>query len=56
MTFQHLPCGSVWNYYADELTDMAIRFANSAANILKPEEQPAPVVNEDPAPDGGSNE
>ena len=56
MTFQHLPCGSVWNYNADELTDMAIRFANSAANILKPEEQPAPVVNEDPAPDGGSNE
>ena len=43
MTFQNLPCGSVWNHYADELTDMAIRFANSAANILKPEEQPAPA-------------
>jgi len=54
MTFQNLPCGSVWNHYADELTDMAIRFANSAPVILKPEEQPAPVVNEDPAPDGGN--
>ena len=52
MTFQHLPCGSVWNHYADELTDMAIRFANSAATILQPEEQPAPVIND--APDGGA--
>ena len=43
MTFQHLPCGSVWNNFADELTDMAIRFANSAATILKPEEQVAPA-------------
>ena len=42
MTFQHLPCGSVWNTYADELTDMAIRFANSAATILQPEAAPAP--------------
>ena len=42
MTFQHLPCGSVWNQYADELTDMAIRFANSAATILQPESVPAP--------------
>ena len=42
MTFQHLPCGSVWNNFADELTDMAIRFANSAATILKPEEQVTP--------------
>ena len=55
MTFQHLPCGSVWNQYADELTDMAIRFANSAATILQPEttpapEQPAETV-ETPAPD-----
>ena len=56
MTFQHLPCGSVWNHYAEELTEMAISFANSAATILKPEEQPAPVVTEDPIPDGGSNE
>ncbi len=42
MTFQHLPCGSVWNFYAEELTDMAIRFANSAATILQPESAPAP--------------
>ncbi len=42
MTFQHLPCGSVWNLYAEELTDMAIRFANSAATILQPESAPAP--------------
>ena len=37
MTFQHLPSGSVWNHYAPELTDMAIRFANSAPAILRPE-------------------
>lgn len=59
MTFQHLPCGSVWNNYADELTDMAIRFANSAATILQPEAAPAPEapeVTETPAPnpDGGN--
>ena len=60
MTFQHLPCGSVWNNYADELTDMAIRFANSAATILQPEAAPAPEApaesNENPAPnpDGGN--
>ena len=55
MTFQHLPCGSVWNNYADELTDMAIRFANSAATILQPEAAPAPEApaesNENPAPE-----
>ena len=55
MTFQHLPCGSVWNTYADELTDMAIRFANSAATILQPEAAPtpeAPVESPDnPAPE-----
>ena len=51
MTFQHLPCGSVWNHYADELTDMAIRFANSAATLLKPEEQAAPVQNEELPPE-----
>ena len=62
MTFQHLPCGSVWNNFADELTDMAIRFANSAATILKPEEQakvempdaPDAVVENPPHPDGGN--
>ncbi len=60
MTFQHLPCGSVWNNYADELTDMAIRFANSAATILQPEAAPAPEApaesNENlaPNPDGGA--
>ena len=64
MTFQHLPCGSVWNNFADELTDMAIRFANSAANILKPEEQPKPeepeasdpVIETNPAPTEVINE
>lgn len=58
MTFQNLPCGSVWNHYADELTDMAIRFANSAATILKPEEQPAAPAEETEntplTPDGGN--
>ena len=59
MTFQHLPCGSVWNLYAEELTDMAIRFANSAATILQPEsatasEQPdAAGESPIPQPNGG---
>ena len=61
MTFQHLPCGSVWNHYADELTDMAIRFANSAAPILQPEMQltaevPAETPDNPPLNDGGANE
>ncbi len=66
MTFQNLPCGSIWNVYADELTDMAIRFANSAATInqdgaASPDNQagkPAPGDETDPnAPNnGGSNE
>ena len=55
MTFQHLPCGSIWNHYADELTDMAIRFANSAATILQPEAAATPEApaesNENPAPE-----
>ena len=53
MTFQHLPCGSVWNNFADELTDMAIRFANSAAAILQSEAAPAPEqpATEKPEPD-----
>ena len=60
MTFQHLPCGSVWNNFADELTDMAVRFANSAATILNQEAAPAPEMPaespENPAPntDGGA--
>ncbi|MGN1370078.1 MAG: RluA family pseudouridine synthase [Aristaeellaceae bacterium] len=58
MTFQHLPCGSVWNLYAEELTDMAIRFANSAATILQPEaapeQSPAPHENPVPQPNGGN--
>ena len=37
MTFQNLPCGSLWNCYAEELTDMAIRFNNSAEAILNPD-------------------
>lgn len=60
MTFQHLPCGSVWNHYAPELTDMAIRFANSAATILQAEAAPVPeqttesAENPAPNPDGGN--
>ena len=60
MTFQHLPCGSVWNTYADELTDMAIRFANSAAPILNkeatPVETPAEINPDMPIPLDGGNE
>ena len=60
MTFQHLPCGSVWNTYADELTDMAIRFANSAAPILNkeatPVEMPAEINPDMPIPLDGGNE
>ena len=60
MTFQHLPCGSVWNTYADELTDMAIRFANSAAPILNkeatPVETPAEINPNMPMPLDGGNE
>ena len=60
MTFQHLPCGSVWNTYADELTDMAIRFANSAAPILNKEathvETPAEINPDMPIPLDGGNE
>ena len=60
MTFQHLPCGSVWNTYADELTDMAIRFANSAAPILNkeatPVETPAEITPDMPMPLDGGNQ
>ena len=60
MTFQHLPCGSVWNTYADELTDMAIRFANSAAPILNkeatPVETPAEINPDMPMPLDGGNQ
>ena len=35
MVFQDLPCGSVWNTYGPELTEMAVTFANSAAAILQ---------------------
>ena len=47
-------CGSVWNFYADELTDMAVRFANSAASILqrKAEAELRGIAN----PDGGNKE
>ena len=41
MTFQELPCGSIWNSYAMELTDMAIRFQQSAAEILRKEQEEA---------------
>ena len=56
MTFQHLPCGSVWNHYADELTDMAIRFANSAAPILNQTSAPEQPewINNPPLNDGGN--
>ena len=60
MTFQNLPCGSVWNTYADELTDMAIRFANSAAPILNkeatPAETPAEINPDMPIPLDGGNQ
>ncbi len=36
MTFHDLPCGSVWNCYADELTLMAERLQRSAEAILNP--------------------
>ena len=49
MTFQHLPCGSVWNNYADELTEMAVRFANSAPTILREEDAPAAPAANGPA-------
>lgn len=39
MTFQDLPCGSVWNSYAPELTELAVRFSNSAAAILQRESE-----------------
>ncbi|MBQ8201010.1 MAG: RluA family pseudouridine synthase [Clostridia bacterium] len=60
MTFQNLPCGSVWNSYGEELTDMAVRFANSAAAILQenpaPDAQASAVSPEMPQqPDGGMN-
>ncbi len=63
MTFQNLPCGSIWNVYADELTDIAVRFANSAATINQagegsPDNQankPAENANSTPN-DGGKNE
>ncbi len=56
MTFQHLPCGSVWNNYADELTDMAIRFANAAPTILREEQQAEANETNEPTPntDGGN--
>lgn len=50
MTFQHLPCGSVWNLYAEELTDMAVRFANSAAAILQQGNPPAEANHENAPP------
>ncbi len=60
MTFQHLPCGSVWNTYADELTDIAIRFANSAAPILNkeatPVETPTEINPDMPIPLDGGNQ
>ena len=52
MTFQNLPCGSVWNSYGPELTDMAVRFANSAAAILQPQAEPASAP-ESTLTDGG---
>ncbi len=55
MTFQYLPCGSVWNNYGPELTDMAIRFANSAPTILQEQPaEPAPEQPESPEQNGGN--
>ncbi|MGN0793708.1 MAG: RluA family pseudouridine synthase [Aristaeellaceae bacterium] len=54
MTFQDLPCGSIWNAYAAELTDMAIRFANSAPAILQ--ERQNETFTEQQQPNGGNNQ
>ena len=54
MTFQSLPCGSVWNNYAPELTDMAVRFANSAAAILQEENEKHPADETSQQPEGGT--
>ncbi len=40
MTFQNLPCGSIWNTYGEELTALAYEFANSAAAILQSQQAP----------------
>ena len=58
MTFQNLPCGSVWNAYAAELTDMAVRFTHSAPAILQEAEglNKAGAGQENQQPDGGNNE
>ena len=52
MTFQDLPCGSIWNSYAEELTDLAVSFANSAPAILQGNMAPAAP---DTAPIDGGN-
>ena len=54
MTFQDLPCGSIWNTYAPELTDIAVRFANSAAAILT--NKAAQAENTATSPEGGENQ
>ena len=58
MTFQDLPCGSVWNAYAAELTEMAVRFAHSAPAILQEAEglNEAGAGQENQQPDGGNNQ
>ena len=56
MTFQDLPCGSVWNSYAAELTEMAVRFANSAPAILQEAEALNKAGVEPQQPDGGNNQ
>ncbi|MBE5795803.1 MAG: RluA family pseudouridine synthase [Clostridiales bacterium] len=53
MTFQDLPCGSIWNTYAEELTDMAVRFAHSAPAILQEQQQPQDAA-QPQQPDGGN--
>ena len=53
MTFQDLPCGSIWNTYAEELTDMAVRFAHSAPAIQQEQQQPQDAA-QPQQPDGGN--
>lgn len=52
MTFQDLPCGSIWNTYGPELTDIAVQFANSAAAILT---EKAAQEKTSPSPEEGEN-
>ena len=55
MVFQDLPCGSIWNTYAPELTQMATEFVNSAAVILQ-EHELKQKSKKTSQPDGGNQQ